>query len=324
MQTTIGTDINRAIALLRSGEVVAIPTETVYGLAANGLNENSVLRIFEIKNRPRFNPLILHVSSLKQLKKYVTAVPTAAIELADKFSPGPITFLLDKQEIVPDLVTAGSSKVAIRIPSHPLALDILSRIDFPLAAPSANLFGYVSPVTAAHVLQGLQGLIPYILDGGECSVGLESTICGFEEDAVIIHRLGGISPEDIASVTGKPVRFQLAHQKPDTPGQLKSHYAPHKPLWVGDVDSLMQVHKGKKIAVISFSKKYVYPEPAVQFNLSPDGDLHEAARNLFKVLRQLDELEIDIILAERFPESGLGRAINDRLQRAQVVNKENV
>jgi L-threonylcarbamoyladenylate synthase len=323
MQTTIGTDIQTAIGLLKAGEVVAIPTETVYGLAANGLNENSILRIFEVKNRPRFNPLILHVASLDQLKKYVTFVPEDAILLANKFSPGPITFLLEKQDFVPDLVTAGSSKVAIRIPSHPLALEILSQIDFPLAAPSANVFGYISPVSAAHVFQGLQGLIPYILDGGECSVGLESTICGFEDDKIIIYRLGGISSEEIAAATGKIVQLNLSHEKPDTPGQLKSHYAPHKPLWVGDVDSLMQVHKGKKIAVISFRKKYVYPEPAVQFNLSPDGDLHEAARNLFKALRQLDELEIDIILAERFPESGLGRAINDRLQRAQVVNKEN-
>ncbi len=323
MQTTIGTDISTAIELLKSGEVIAIPTETVYGLAGNGLNENSVLRIFEIKNRPRFNPLILHVSSLKQLKKYVTAVPPAAMILADKFSPGPITFLLDKQEVVPDLVTAGSGKVAIRIPSHPLALDILSRIDFPLAAPSANLFGYVSPVTAAHVYQGLHGLIPYILNGGECSVGLESTICSFKNDTINIHRLGGISPEDIAEATGATVQLQLTHEKPEAPGQLKSHYAPYKPLWVGDVDSLMQVHKGKRIAVISFRKKYVYPEPAVQFNLSPDGDLHEAARNLFKALRELDELDIEIIIAERFPESGLGRAINDRLQRAQVVNKVN-
>lgn len=321
MQTTIGTDIHAAIELLRAGEVVAIPTETVYGLAANGLNENSILRIFEVKNRPRFNPLILHVASMDQLKEYVRSVPADAMLLANQFSPGPITFLLDKQDFVPDLVTAGSSKVAIRIPSHPLALEILSQIDFPLAAPSANVFGYISPVSAAHVFQGLQGLIPYILDGGECSVGLESTICGFEDDKIIIYRLGGISSEEIAAATGKNVQLHLSHEKPDTPGQLKSHYAPHKPLWVGDVDSLMQVHKGKKIAVISFRKRYVYPEPAVQFNLSPDGDLHEAARNLFKALRQLDELEIDIILAERFPESGLGRAINDRLQRAQVVNK---
>ena len=259
MQTTIGKDINHAVQLLRAGEVVAIPTETVYGLAANGLNETSILRIYEVKNRPRFNPLILHVPSVNELKKYVQVLPAAASKLVEKFSPGPVTFLLDKNELIPDIVTAGSPKVAIRIPAHPLALQILSLLDFPLAAPSANLSGYVSPVTAAHVYQGLVGLIPYILDGGECTVGLESTICGFEDEEIIIHRLGGIAPEEIAAVTGKKVHLRLSHEKPGTPGQLKSHYAPHKPLWVGEVDSLLQVHAGKKIAVISFMKNMCIP-----------------------------------------------------------------
>jgi L-threonylcarbamoyladenylate synthase len=199
--------------------------------------------------------------------------------------------------------------------------DLLSRLDFPLAAPSANPFGYVSPVTAQHVWDGLQGRIPYILDGGPCSMGLESTILGFEGDTVILHRHGAVPVEAIEAELGKTVQLRTQHGTIETPGQLKSHYAPHIPLWLGDVDSLMQVHHGKKIAVIAFHKKYIYPEPAFQYTLSPTGDLHEAARNLFRVLREVDQLDADIILAERFPEAGLGRAINDRLQRAQAALK---
>jgi L-threonylcarbamoyladenylate synthase len=321
MQTQIGTDIHMAIAYLKQGEVVAIPTETVYGLAGNALDEEAVLSIYEAKQRPRFNPLILHVSSFDKFSLYARDIPEECRKLAEKFSPGPLTFLLLKQDIVPDLVTAGSDKVAIRIPSHPVTLSLLQQLDFPLAAPSANPFGYVSPVTAGHVYDGLQGRIPYILDGGPCSVGLESTIIGFEEDDIILYRHGAVPLESIEALTGKPVKQLIQHVQIDTPGQLKSHYAPHIPLWVGDVDSLMQVHHGKKIAVISFNKKYTYPEPAFQFVLSPSADFHEAARNLFKVLREIDALDADIIIAERFPEVGLGRAINDRLQRAQAVFK---
>ncbi len=321
MQTQIGTDINMAIAYLKQGEVVAIPTETVYGLAGNALDEEAVLNIYEAKQRPRFNPLILHVSSFDKFSLYARNIPEHCRKLAEKFSPGPLTFLLLKQDSVPDLVTAGSEKVAIRIPSHPVTLSLLQELDFPLAAPSANPFGYVSPVTAQHVYDGLQGRIPYILDGGPCSVGMESTIIGFDNDEIILYRHGAIPLESIEEVTGRPVRQLVQHVQIDTPGQLKSHYAPHIPLWVGDIDSLMQVHHGKKMAVISFSKRYTYPEPAYQFVLSPSADFHEAARNLFKVLREIDSLDADIILAERFPEVGLGRAINDRLQRAQAVFK---
>lgn len=319
MQTEIGRDIHKAIDFLKAGEVVAIPTETVYGLAGNALNEEAIVRIFEAKQRPRFNPLIVHVTSFDQVINYVQDVPADCIKLAEKFCPGPISFLLNKKDIIPDLVTAGSPKVAIRVPAHPVTREILRQTGFPLAAPSANPFGYVSPVSAAHVYAGLHDVIPYILDGGPCMVGLESTIVGFEAESITVYRLGGVTTEEIGQVTGKPVNLQLNHEQPDTPGQLKSHYAPNLPLWVGDVDSLLQVHSGKRIAVIAFQKKYIYPEPAFQFTLSPEGDLQEAARNLFKVLREADALEADIILAERFPESGLGRAINDRLARASFI-----
>jgi L-threonylcarbamoyladenylate synthase len=322
MQTVIGTDIRQAIDFLRLGEVVAIPTETVYGLAGNALNENAVLKIFDAKQRPRFNPLILHVASMDQFGLYASEVPEACHILASRFSPGPLTFLLPKTELVPDLVTAGSERVAIRIPAHPLALELLGLIDFPLAAPSANPFGYVSPVTAQHVWDGLQRRIPYILDGGPCPMGLESTIIGFEAKDITLHRHGAIPLEAIEEALGRKISVRKNGDPVNAPGQLKSHYAPHIPLWMGDVDSLMQVHHGKRIAVISFHRRYVYPEPAYQFILSPEGDLHEAARNLFRVLREVDTLDADIILAERFPEAGLGRAINDRLQRAQAVFKQ--
>jgi L-threonylcarbamoyladenylate synthase len=321
MQTVIGTDLEQAVRYLREGEVVAIPTETVYGLAGNALNEDAVLKIFEAKQRPRFNPLIIHVASPALIDRYAREVPDTCRLLADRFSPGPLTFLLPKTSQVPDLVTAGSDLVAIRIPAHPLTQQLLHALDFPLAAPSANPFGYVSPVTAQHVWDGLQGRIPYILDGGPCPMGLESTIVGFEDGQVVLHRHGAVPVEAIEAEIGAPVLVRGKVDRIDAPGQLKSHYAPHIPLWQGDVDSLLQVHHGKKIAVIAFHKRYIYPEPAYQYTLSPSGDLHEAARNLFRVLREVDSLDADIILAERFPEAGLGRAINDRLQRAQAALK---
>jgi L-threonylcarbamoyladenylate synthase len=322
MHTEIGTDLQKAIHYLRNGELVAIPTETVYGLAGNALNEESVLNIYDAKQRPRFNPLILHLHSFEQFSAYADELPDQCRKLAGRFSPGPLTFLLPKKDIVPDLVTAGSNRVALRIPSHAVTRQLLQALDFPLAAPSANPFGYVSPVTAQHVWDGLQGRIPYILDGGSCEMGLESSIVGFEAGRVVLYRHGAIALEDLEETIGEKIEVKTgASLQVDTPGQLKSHYAPRVPLWVGDVDSLLQVHHGKKIAVITFHRKIVYPEPAYQFTLSPQADLHEAARNLFRVLRQIDALDADIILAERFPEAGLGRAINDRLQRAQAVFK---
>jgi len=322
MQTIIGNDINKAAQLLKSGELVAVPTETVYGLAANALDENAVLKIYHAKNRPRFNPLILHVSYFNQLKEYAEEIPEACIKLATIFSPGPITFLLNKKGSVPDLITAGSNKVAIRIPNHPLLTELLNKLDFPLAAPSANPSGFVSPVAAKHVYEGLNGKIPYILDGGECKIGVESTIVGFENDKTIIYRLGGVSKEAIENVLGNEVELKLAHITPDTPGQLKSHYATATPLYFGNVEELIGRFTGKKFVIISLDKQYSNISSSLQFQLSIAGDLNEAARNLFKTLRIADELNADLIIAERMPDKDLGAAINDRLQRAQHINKE--
>lgn len=320
MKTIIGKDIQRAAVLLREGELVAVPTETVYGLAGNALNEKAILKIYEVKNRPRFNPLIIHVPSPAYMDLYAEAIPEKCLLLAGKFSPGPVTFLLKKKEIIPDLVTAGSDQVAIRIPDHPMTLALLKMLGFPLAAPSANPSGYVSPVTAQHVYEGLQGKIPYILDGGPCRVGVESTIIGFENHEVIIHRSGGIAIEEIESLLQQKVKVTMTKNEPETPGQLKSHYATHTPLYFGNVEELMKKFRNKKVAVITLSREYA-TEPGMLFRLSPQENLNEAASNLFKVLRELDNLKPDVIVADRFPDKGLGRAINDRLQKAQHINK---
>ncbi|MEK7257007.1 MAG: L-threonylcarbamoyladenylate synthase [Bacteroidota bacterium] len=325
IETKIGTDLVFAKALLESGELVAIPTETVYGLAANALDEDAVLKIFKAKNRPHFNPLIIHLPSWQAAKKYVAEIPDEAAQLAAKFSPGAITFLLPKNERIPDLVTAGSTKVAIRIPAHPVAQALLRQLDFPLAAPSANPFGYVSPTTAQHVLEGLGGKIQYILEGGACTVGLESTIVDFENEEVIIRRKGGIAVEEIENSLGKPVILKTsAEEHPVAPGQLKSHYATATPLFIGNLESRLAEFQGKKICLLEFGENKNREAALLRFpiflriNLSPAGNLEEAAKHLFAAMRRADQSGADVILADWLPEEGLGSAINDRLRRAQA------
>lgn len=321
MITTVGNSIELAAEWLRKDEVIALPTETVYGLAGNALSENAVLKIFKVKNRPRFNPLIIHTHSWEGLKKYVRNIPDSAMDISNEFCPGPITFLLEKTDLIPDLVTAGHHKVAVRIPNHPSALELLKSIEFPLAAPSANRFGYVSPTSAEHVLQGLNGLIPYILDGGECRVGLESTIIDFEEENVIIRRKGGISPEAISRITGKEVLVKThASDHPVAPGQLKSHYATETPLITGPIAELISQFPGKKIALLEFGEG-VPVGVFFRLNLSPSKNADEAARNLFSMMRLADHCGADIILAALLPEQGIGAAVNDRLKRAEHANK---
>jgi L-threonylcarbamoyladenylate synthase len=318
--TTIGKDLQKAITLLNTNEVVAIPTETVYGLAANALNEEAVAKIFEAKQRPFFNPLIIHVSSINEFEKYAM-VDDLSMKLANHFMPGPLTLLLPKKEIVPDIVTAGSKKVAIRVPQHQLTLQLLKQVNFPIAAPSANPFGYVSPVTAEHVYDGLKEKIPYILDGGNCNVGLESTIIEVENNEVILHRLGGLSIEKIEEVIVRKILIKPSQKNPETSGQLKSHYATSTDLIQGNVEELVAKYLTQKIAIISFKKLYPQIPEDDQFILSKEGDLNKAAQNLFKVMRILDDKKYDLILAEVFPNEGLGLAINDRLYRAQASQK---
>jgi L-threonylcarbamoyladenylate synthase len=321
MQTIIGTDVQAAASILQQGQLVAIPTETVYGLAANALDEKAVVQIFEAKNRPRFNPLIIHVGSIAAIAQYAI-MSDLALTFANAFMPGAFTLLLPKLPIVPDLVTAGSPKVAVRIPDHTLTLQLLQQLPFPLAAPSANVFGYVSPTTAQHVYDGLSGRIPYILDGGACTVGVESTIVEVVENAVLVHRIGGVSIEAIEAVIGKKVQLlATTTNQPVTSGQLKSHYATTTPLIRGDVNALLAEFTDKKVAIIGLKTYYEGLPKAQQYLLSVNGNLAEAAQHLFNVMRQLDGKGYDVIIAEIFPDEGLGKAINDRLERAQVLHK---
>lgn len=311
---TIGNDISQAKKLLLQGELVGIPTETVYGLAANALNPEAVTQIFVAKERPSFDPLIVHVASIDQVQKFVTAIPEKAKQLARHFWPGPLTLVLPKQSIIPDIVTSGLPTVGIRCPDHDLTRQLLSELPFPLAAPSANPFGYVSPTTAEHVNNQLGLKLKYILDGGACRIGLESTIIGFENDQPVIYRRGGISEEEISTVIGK-VTHKLTASNPIAPGQLDSHYAPSKRFFLGDIDKLKKDQVGKKVGVLHFKGDF---DSSVQGHLvlSKTGNLEEAARNLFAALRQFDQMDIEVILAEPAPDFGIGKAINDRLKRA--------
>lgn len=295
-----------------------MPTETVYGLAADATNERAVLNIFKIKDRPSFDPLIAHFAHLDHVREFVETIPENLNRLLEQHWPGPLTMLLKKNDRIPEVVTSGLSTVAIRIPNHPMALKLLSGLDFPLAAPSANPFGYVSPTSANHVNDQLGERIPYILDGGPSQIGVESTILGFDENGPVVYRLGGTKVETIEETLG-PVKMALNQSSnPIAPGMLKSHYAPKRKVYIGEIEALIDEHKGKKIGVISFFSRHQAVPEAHQIILSPKANLDEAASRLFSALRLMDKLDLDLVLTERFPETGLGRAINDRLKRAAV------
>ncbi len=320
MHTKVGKDIVQAKKLLENNELVAIPTETVYGLAANALSEIAIRKIFKTKNRPHHNPLIVHVSSIEEVSAIVTNIPPAAHKLMNTFSPGPITLLLPRNSLIPDTVTAGLPNVAIRIPAHPLALKLLSTLSFPLAAPSANIFGYISPTSPYHVQRQLNGLIPYILDGGNCISGIESTIVGFDEDLPVVYRLGGISIEQLHQTIGE-VRIHNSTNvsTPAAPGMLGQHYSPHTPLYlVDDTSPYIQQFKNTEIGIICFSHLEKSVPGGQQLILSPNGDLEEAAHNLYAAMHEMDTAGFKIILVRRFPDVGIGRAMNDRLRRASV------
>lgn len=309
----IGKDIAKAKRLLQQGELVAIPTETVYGLAGNALNMDAVTKIFEVKKRPSFDPLIIHVPDLQAVMHYTENFPLKALALANTFWPGPLTLLLRKKDIIPDLVTSGLDTVGIRCPDHELTRSLLQQVEFPLAAPSANPFGYVSPTRPEHVNEQLGDKISYILDGGICSVGIESTIVGFDNNLPTLYRLGGISVDEIQNVVGRVEIILNTSSNPLAPGQLKSHYAPSKKMLIGNIDELLKITDPNRTAILSFCNNF---NALHQIILSPSGNLRQAAKNLFAALRELDKLEIDTIITEYLPEEGLGLAINDRLKRA--------
>jgi L-threonylcarbamoyladenylate synthase len=313
----ISKDISKAIALLNAEDVVAIPTETVYGLAGNIYSEKAIKTIFETKKRPFFNPLIVHIPSVDYLDKIVTSIPEKAKLLADAFWPGPITLVLKKKTIIPDLITGGKDSVAVRVPNHPVALDLLNQLDFPLAAPSANPFSSISPTTAQHVETYFKDDIKMVLDGGPCTSGIESTIIGFENDEPIIYRLGSTSLEDILAVVGKIKVKNKNEVAPVAPGMLERHYAPKtKTVLTESLLKTLQHFKDKRIGLITFQSQIENEVIEVQIALSKTGDLSESASNLYDALHQLDKMNLDVIIAEKFPDYGLGKSINDRLTRA--------
>ncbi len=315
----IGTDLNAARQWLVAGNVVGIPTETVYGLAGNALNEEAVLTIFRVKNRPAFDPLIVHTDSLDKMRQLVRELPPMAEQLARMCWPGPLTLLLPKRGHIPDLTTSGLDTVAVRIPNHPLTLALLQSLDFPLAAPSANPFGYISPTTAQHVADQLGDQVPYILDGGPCPVGVESTIIGFNAAGkAVVYRLGGMAIEQLEAITG-PLSVQPSNSNPQAapqaPGMLTSHYAPRKPLTLL-ADGALPSEVGTGVGALVFSDPLPDIPVENQLVLAPGGNIEEAARNLFAHLRRLDTLPVTQLYAQLVPNEGLGRAINDRLRRA--------
>lgn len=316
MSRAITTDIAYCQKLLREGGLVAIPTETVYGLAANIYDEVAVKRIFETKGRPLFNPLIVHIHSIDQLPKLAMEVPKNALKLAEKFWPGPLTLILPKQPTISNLVTAGKETVGIRMPNHPLALELLKGLDFPIAAPSANPFTRVSPTSAQHVADYFGDKVT-VLDGGPCTVGLESTIVGFNAETPIIYRKGGVPIEAIEECVGR-VQLMLNNERaPEAPGMLLKHYSPRTELVLtDDVEKTLSKSEREKIGVLSFYRDD-YPAAIVVKVLSKTKNLEEAAKNLFDALHQLDTAGLDLIIAERLPDKGLGISINDRLERAE-------
>jgi len=313
MQAEIGTDVGRARQWLEEGKCVGIPTETVYGLAANALDKEAVLSVFRIKNRPDFDPLILHTFSVEEARKWITQMPAKAAVLASEFWPGPLTLVLPKSPLIPFEVTSGLDTVGIRVPDHPLTLALLQQLGFPLAAPSANPFGYVSPTTAAHVSLQLGGRIPYILDGGPCRVGIESTIVGFEEDEPVILRKGMISQGMIEERIGLVKIKVHSTSNPRAPGMLLSHYAPHTPV---ELAGKAGAFDPQRTGYIAFAIKHPGIPVSHQEVLSSSGDLFEAARSLYAALRKLDAMDLDRIYIEFVPEDGIGSAVNDRIRRA--------
>lgn len=314
-----GTPRNIALlaARLRAGELVAVPTETVYGLAANALDPRACAKIFKVKGRPTTDPLIVHIHSLRQLALPSRPNPIA-LELARAFWPGPLTMVLPKTEIVPDIVTAGRDSVAVRMPKHALFRRLLKAAAVPLAAPSANPFGYISPTTAAHVHASLAGKIGHILDGGGSRIGLESTIIDVRDPREpVILRPGAITIEEVEAVLGRKVRVHMVHSRSSgaqvAPGQLARHYSPRTPV---------VLHKRIAAGAQDPREAFVFlgkPPTPMRRNvywLDPRGDLRGAARRLFAVLRMLDVKGYSKLHVELAPESGLGRAINDRLRRA--------
>lgn len=320
LRASLITDPELAASLIRDGKLVAFATETVYGLGGNALDPLALARIFAAKDRPHFDPLIVHLADAAELDRYATDVPDVARRLAARFWPGPLTLVLPKREVIPDLATAGLSTVAVRVPATAQARAFISAAGVPIAAPSANLFGSVSPTTAEHVLQGLGDRIDAVLEGGACSIGVESTVLAcFEKGPPRLLRPGGLTIEEIEAAIGPILRnspLTSADNSPQVgPGLLSRHYAPAKPIEI--VAALTVVRNWEGVGLLSFGA--LIPAQCEIFEeLSSRKSLTEAAAHFFAALRRLESTNIHSIVAQWFPNTGLGLALNDRLRRAAV------
>lgn len=314
----LGVDLDSmkvAAAAIREGKLVSFPTETVYGLGADAFNPSAVARIFEEKERPSFDPLIVHISDISQLSKLSRAVSPTVLKLAEAFWPGPLTMVLPKQPGVHDIVTSGLDTVAVRMPNHPIALQLISLSGTVIAAPSANKFGQLSPTHHRHVTKQLKG-VDYVIKGGSTTVGIESSVISVGEGRIQILRPGAITAADIKAVLPdvevidfvKPVDDHLP-----SPGLLNSHYSPKKPLYI---TREIKAFEGKKYGYIAFSGSDAVEGPAVVRVLSKSGSYAEAAANLFDALHEMEEADVEFIVAEPIKEEGVGIAIMDRLKKA--------
>lgn len=308
-------NIEAAAAILRAGGLVAFPTETVYGLGADALNPPAVARIFEVKRRPEFDPIIVHVADAADACRYGSLESEAARKLIRRFWPGPLTLVVPKSDLVPPIVTAGLDTVGIRMPANPAALALIRALGRPIAAPSANPFGYVSPTEARHVAEQLGAQVEMILDGGRCPVGIESTVLSLVDPVPRILRAGGVTAEEIAQVVGRVEYGPHAGGQPRAPGQLPRHYATNTPLEIIRKLEDARAVAGERLGLLALRVPAEQCGWAAVEVLSATGNLREAAANLFGALRRLDRMGLDRILALALPEEGLGTAIMERLRR---------
>ena len=311
--------IKKAAKIIQDGGLVAFPTETVYGLGANALNPDAVIKIFEAKQRPSFDPLIVHICDIEDIDRLCLNVDERVYKLAKRFWPGPLTIILPKKDIVPDIVTSGLSTVAIRMPAHDVALQLIDKAGCPIAAPSANKFGKLSPTKAEHVMKQLSD-VDLIIDGGKTTVGIESTVISLSPAGFKILRPGVITEEEIEFIIPRDNSIKINDGSLVSPGLLKSHYSPIKPLSIfkdGDY-----YPESKKIGYLAFQKSNLTLHYSTVEILSEKGDLKEAAVNLFGALHRLEDSEVDMIVADPVPEVGVGVAIMDRLRKASYTKNE--
>ena len=306
--------------MLRAGLTVAFPTETVYGLGADACSPQAVAGIFEAKQRPHFDPLIVHVSDTAAARALVTEFPPVAEQLADRFWPGPLTLVLPRTSVIPDLVTAGLPGVGLRVPHHNVAQQLLSAAGCPVAAPSANPFGGISPTTADHVMDGLDGRIDAVVEGGSCGVGLESTVVSLMNDRPLLLRPGGLPAELLESLIGPLDRASSDPAKDDAaqpaPGMLSRHYAPQTKLRLIGADETAEAVADQRCGLLTYGERPLRGNFERIERLSPVDDLRTCAINFFAAMRSLDAARLDVIIARRFPDRNLGTALNDRLRRA--------